>query len=341
MFHGTGRSVLFAFPGLAGLAHKFALHRFFFAIADGGGLLEILPLLPLTNDTLFFDHALEALQGLLKGFVLVNSNLADGKSPPFNRGCHCTYPWHFVKPGKDLRVAGKTCNPQFPVKMRPGGQAGSADSAYWLLPDDQIAYIYSHLMQMHIDGIDPGQMLYHHRFPCYNAVLDQNDPATTGSPDRGSCRVPVIHAVMGAPCCTIVGIDITPDIAKEGGSAIASHGAYEPLVQVVCSWINRTKECKIAAGLLILPGVRINSEACQSLIQPYIIPPEVTSGYLGPEFSCSVPVPINNSNDRSSDRGIYRHPKEEHHCTGSDITTGMHWKGKALYGYKIPVIAFR
>ena len=100
MFNSTGRSVLLAFPGLAGLAHKLALHRFLFAIADGGGLLEILPLLPLTNNTLFFDHALEALQGLLKGFVLVNSNLADGKSPPFNRGCHCTYPWHFVKPGK-------------------------------------------------------------------------------------------------------------------------------------------------------------------------------------------------------------------------------------------------
>ena len=100
MFDTTGRSVLLAFPSLAGLAHKLALHRFFFAIADGGGLLEILPLLPLTNDTLFFDHALEALQGLLKGFVLVNSNLADGKSPPFNRGCHCTDLRHFVKPGK-------------------------------------------------------------------------------------------------------------------------------------------------------------------------------------------------------------------------------------------------
>lgn len=86
MFHGTGNSVLLAFPGLAGLTHQFSLHRFFFAIADGGGLLKILPLLPLTNDTLFLDHALKALQGLLKGLVLVNSNLADGKSPPFNRG---------------------------------------------------------------------------------------------------------------------------------------------------------------------------------------------------------------------------------------------------------------
>ena len=224
--------------------------------------------------------------------------------------------------------------------MRPGGQAGSSDSAYWLLPDDQIAYIYSHLMQMHIDRIDPGKMFDNHRISCYYSVLDQNDSPSAGSPDRRSCWVSVIYAIVDTPGCTIVGIDISPYIAKQGSPAFTGHWSNETLVQVLLSGVYTAQKCQVTAGLLIFPWVRINPEARQSLIQLYIIPPEIPPPNLSPEFGGGVSIPINNHYYRSSDRRIHRHTKEEHHRAGSNITPGMNGEGKTLYGHKIPVIAF-
>lgn len=98
-------SVAFAVPDLARLAQELALDGLDLATADCGGFLEILPLLPLADNALFFHHALEALDGLLEGLVLVYDNLADTESPPFNRGAYCTDIGDFVNPDQGFGVA--------------------------------------------------------------------------------------------------------------------------------------------------------------------------------------------------------------------------------------------
>jgi hypothetical protein len=61
----------------AALLEKLPLKGFVLPILDGGRLLEILALLPLADNPLFFDHALEALNGLFEVLRVLNHNVSD------------------------------------------------------------------------------------------------------------------------------------------------------------------------------------------------------------------------------------------------------------------------
>ena len=99
-------SVRLALAGLSDFAQKLAAHGLFFAVADRGGFLEVLAFLPLADDALFFDHALEALDRLLERLIVVYDDLADKKSPPLDRGKYYTDWRTLVKTDKGLRIAG-------------------------------------------------------------------------------------------------------------------------------------------------------------------------------------------------------------------------------------------
>lgn len=64
------------------LLDELPLKGFFLAVLDGRGLFKVLPLLPLANNAFFFDHALEALNGLFKALGFIDSDECYGNHPP-------------------------------------------------------------------------------------------------------------------------------------------------------------------------------------------------------------------------------------------------------------------
>ncbi len=70
------------FAGFTGLLQELPDEGLLFAVGDGGRLLEVFALLPLADDALFLDHALETLDGLLERLVVVHDYLLDKNHPP-------------------------------------------------------------------------------------------------------------------------------------------------------------------------------------------------------------------------------------------------------------------
>ena len=60
---------------LAGLFHEFAAKSLVLPVKDGGGLFVVLPLFPFADNSLFFDHALEALDCFFEVFGVVNNDV--------------------------------------------------------------------------------------------------------------------------------------------------------------------------------------------------------------------------------------------------------------------------
>ena len=75
--NGVAGSVTPRLSSFAGLLGELALQGLLLAITDGGRLLEVLPLLPLADDSFFFHHSLEALDGLLKVFTVIYLYVGD------------------------------------------------------------------------------------------------------------------------------------------------------------------------------------------------------------------------------------------------------------------------
>ena len=82
--NGVAGSVTPRLSSFAGLLGELALQGLLLAIADGGRLLEVLPLLPLADDSFFFHHSLEALDGLLQVLLVVNLDVSDATTLSFS-----------------------------------------------------------------------------------------------------------------------------------------------------------------------------------------------------------------------------------------------------------------
>ena len=59
----------------SGSLHALSFESLLLAVENGRGLLEELPFLPLPDDPLFFDLALEALDCLLEGFIVADFDI--------------------------------------------------------------------------------------------------------------------------------------------------------------------------------------------------------------------------------------------------------------------------
>ena len=62
--------------------HSLAFKGFLLAIQDGGGFLEKLPLLPLSDDAFLFHLALEALYGFFEGLIIAYFDVGYGNHLP-------------------------------------------------------------------------------------------------------------------------------------------------------------------------------------------------------------------------------------------------------------------
>lgn len=67
----------------ANFLQLFTHKSFLLPVLNSGRFLKVLPPLVFPDDTFFFNHALETLDGLFKRFIFTYTNVGDLESPPF------------------------------------------------------------------------------------------------------------------------------------------------------------------------------------------------------------------------------------------------------------------
>ena len=177
-----GSSVALHLGDLARPLHALALEGLLLAIENGGGLLEELPLLPLPDDPLLLDLALEALDRLLEGLIIAHFDVGYVDSPPFGamRSSNVTEIGAFVKERRPRPAAsGSTGTP-----MASTSQCRWGPVARPVMPDlaDDVSLSTTSptftrdLGHVIIDGEKPGKMLDDDRVPREDPLAGETPP---------------------------------------------------------------------------------------------------------------------------------------------------------------------